>query len=119
VRIAAGAAILYGMQVIVDNRAGEDARFAEAVVRGLREQGLAVEFQEPVSVPLLDTSVHLIAAGLKIRVSEPPDRATSAKIRSVVTEALRHHPSVRRRTRSVPVHLGESHRVLEWIDAVG
>jgi hypothetical protein len=34
----------------------------------------------------------------------------------VVRAALQHRPSLRRRSRSVPVHLGETARVVEWID---
>jgi hypothetical protein len=33
-----------------------------------------------------------------------------------VRAALLHRPSIRRQTRSVPVHLGDTARVLEWID---
>jgi hypothetical protein len=33
-----------------------------------------------------------------------------------VRAALRHRPSERRRTRSVPVHLADTARVFEWID---
>jgi hypothetical protein len=65
---------------------------------------------------MFDTSVHLISTGLAIRVSERPDRAQLGAIEDVVRLALLHRPSLRRRTRSVPVHLGESVRVLEWID---
>jgi hypothetical protein len=65
---------------------------------------------------MFDTSVHLISTGLAIRVSERPDRDVLSAIEEVVRTALLHRPSLRRRTRSVPVHLGESVRVLEWID---
>jgi hypothetical protein len=54
-----------------------------------------------------------------IRVEERPDRETLETIEQVVRGALQHHPSLRRRTRTVPVHLGESARVLEWIDVFG
>jgi hypothetical protein len=107
------------MQVVVDNSAGEDARFAEAVVRGLRARSLDVEYREAHHASILDTSVHLVPAGLKLRVPERPDGATLAIIREVVAEELRRHPSPRRRTRSVPVHFGETLRVVEWIDAFG
>ena len=40
-------------------------------------------------------------------------------IEEVVRSELQHHPSLRRRARTVPVYLGESLRVLEWIDVIG
>lgn len=104
------------MQVIVDNSAGGDARFAEEVAAALRDHGLEVEVRAPSRSAMFDTAVHLISTGLAIRVSERPDRPTLAQIESVVRAALIQRPSLRRRTRSVPVHLGETARVLEWID---
>ena len=65
---------------------------------------------------MFDTAVHLVTAGLAIRVPSRPDRVTLAAIEEDVRAALLHRPSVRRRTRSVPVHLGDTPRVLEWID---
>ena len=104
------------MQVIVDNSAGGDAGFADDVATALRGHGLAVEVRVPGPTAMFDTAVHLITAGLVIRVSERPDRATLAAVEDVVRTALLHRPSLRRRTRSVPVHLGETARVLRWID---
>jgi hypothetical protein len=65
---------------------------------------------------MFDSGVHLITAGIAIRVSERPERAVLGAIEEVVRAALLHRPSLRRRTRSVPVRLGETERVLEWID---
>ena len=104
------------MQVIVDNSAGGDSRFADDVAATLRDHGLAVEVRAPAPAAMFDTAVHLVSAGLVIRVSERPDRTTLAAIEGIVREALLHRPSLRRRTRSVPVHLGETARVLKWID---
>jgi hypothetical protein len=104
------------MRVIVDNRAGGDARFADDVAAGLREHGLDVELREPGPTAMFDTAVHLVSAGLAIRVSERPESAVLSVIETVVRGALLQRPSLRRRTRSVPVHLGETGRVLEWID---
>jgi hypothetical protein len=104
------------MQVIVDNSAGGDSRFADDVATALRSHELDVELRAPGPSAMFDTAVHLVSAGLVIRVSERPDRATLAAIEDVVRTALLHRPSLRRRTRSVPVHLGETARVLEWID---
>jgi hypothetical protein len=104
------------MRVIVDNSAGGDAGLADEVAASLRSRGWEVEVRPPAPTAMFDTSVHLISTGLAIRVSERPDRAQLGAIEDVVRVALLHRPSPRRRTRSVPVHLGESVRVLEWID---
>ena len=89
------------MQVVVDNSAGGDPFFAGEVVEGLRAKGLSVELREPPHLKEFDTFVHVVSAGLVIRV---------------VRTALMHRPSVRRRARSVPVRLGETGRAIEWID---
>ena len=105
------------MHVIVDNSAGGDGGLADEVAGSLRSRGWDVEVRPPSPTAMFDTSVHLISTGLAVRVSERPDRAQLSAIEEVVRIALLHRPSLRRRTRSVPVHLGESVRVLEWIDA--
>jgi hypothetical protein len=104
------------MHVIVDNSAGGDARFADDVVAALRAHGLDVELRAPGPTAMFDTAVHLVSTGLAIRVSDRPDRATLATIEGVVRTALSQRPSLRRRSRSVPVHFGETARVLEWVD---
>jgi hypothetical protein len=104
---------------VVDNSAGSDSQFAEEVAVGLRERGLAVELRAPRPTAMFDTAVHLVSAGLVIRVSERPDPALLVAIEDVVRAALLHRPSLRRRTRSVPVRLGESERAIEWIDVFG
>jgi hypothetical protein len=108
--------ILTGIRVIVDNSAGGDAGLADAVAAGLRDHGLEVDVLPPGPTAMFDTAVHLVSTGLAIRVSARPDRATLAAIEQVVRTALIQRPSLRRRTRSVPVHLGDTARVLEWID---
>jgi hypothetical protein len=40
-------------------------------------------------------------------------------IEDVVRAALQHRSSLRRRTRTVPVYLGETARALVWIDVFG
>jgi hypothetical protein len=107
------------MQVIVDGSAGGDVAFAEEVARGLRGQGLEVELRPPSPTSMFDTGVHLVAAGLSIRVPERPDGATLSTIEDVVRAALMHRSSLRRRTRTVPVYLGETARALVWIDVFG
>ena len=107
------------MAIVVDGSAGGDAQFAGAVARGLRERGLEVELRPPTGGSMFDTAVHLVSSGIAIRVDEHPDRATLETIEQVVRSELQHRPSQRRRTRTVPVHLGESARVLEWIVVFG
>jgi hypothetical protein len=104
------------MEIVVDNSAGGDSELAADVARRLRERGLSVEVRRPAPSVKYDTSVDLLSAGIVIRVSERPDHALLAGVGDDVRAALLHRPSLRRRTRSVPVHLGEGERVLEWID---
>jgi hypothetical protein len=103
-------------EIVVDNSAGGDAEFAAEVCRLFRARGFAVEARAPSRRTMFDTSVHLVTAGLAIRVPEKPDGEVLAAIEHDVRAALLHRPSVRRRTRSVPVHLGDTPRVLRWID---
>ena len=107
------------MQVIVDGSAGGDADFGDEVARGLRDRGLEVEVRPPEPTSMLDTGVHLVAAGLAIRVPERPDPATLGAIEDVVRGALMRRQSLRRRSRTVPVYLGETARALAWIDVFG
>src|SRR3954447_12994924 len=108
-----------GAPIVVDGSAGGELAFTEAVARGLRERGLAVEVRPPRGRSVFDTAVHLVSSGIVIRVQERPDRDTLATIEEVVRGALLDPASLRRRTRTVPVHLGETMRVLEWIDVFG
>jgi hypothetical protein len=78
------------MQLVVDNSTGGDEQLAASVVSGLRERGFSVELREPSPSSLYDTSVNLVL------------RATP-----------------RRRTRAVPLTLGEGGRVLTWFDVFG
>jgi hypothetical protein len=103
----------------VDNSAGGDADFAEEVRGLLVARGLDVELRPPSRQLLFDTGVHLVSAGMAIRVPEKPERDVLAAIEQDVRAALLRRPSVRRRTRCVPVHLGDTPRVLEWIDVFG
>jgi hypothetical protein len=106
------------VRIVVDNSAGGDSQFADEVVVGLRAQGLEVELW-PSRGSLFDTSVHQVDAGTVIRVDEHPDRQTLATIELVVRTALQHRSSLRRRTRTVPVRLGETQRAIAWIDVFG
>src|SRR4051812_49856335 len=108
-----------GPPIVADGSAGGELAFTAAVARGVRERGLEVEVRPPRGGSMFDTAVHLVSSGIVIRVHERPDPETLATIEEVVRGALLHHASVRRRTRTVPIHLGESMRVLEWIDVFG
>ena len=103
----------------MDNSAGGDPDFAAEVARLLSARGLAVEVRSAPSELRFDTGVHLISAGIAIRVSRVPERSVLSAIQEDVRAALLHRPSARRRTRSVPVHLADTARVLEWIDIFG
>jgi hypothetical protein len=104
------------VHVLVDNSAGADDRFADEILGGLRERGLDADLRAPATTSIYDTGVHIVASGIGIRVSERPERAELALIEEVVRAALEHRGSLRRRTRAVPVYLGDTARVLEWID---
>jgi hypothetical protein len=103
-------------EIVIDNSAGGDADFAAEVCRRLRDRGFAVALREAGRQAMFDTAVHLVTAGLAVRLPEVPERSVLAAVEEDVRAALLHRPSVRRRTRSVPVHLGDTARVLEWID---
>jgi hypothetical protein len=107
------------MPIVVDNSAGGDVRFADEVARRLSARGFEVDVRPPDPRSKFDTSVNLLSAGIAVRVPERPDRTLLDAIEEDVRQALIQHPSLRRRTRSVPVHLGDSARVLAWIDVFG
>ena len=107
------------MEVVVDNSAGGDTSFAAELARLLRDRGLEVQVRAPDPRAKYDTAVHLLSPGIAIRVPQRPEPALLRAIEDDVRAALLHSPAARRRTRAVPVHLGESARVLEWIDVFG
>jgi hypothetical protein len=106
------------MQLVVDNSTGGDEQLAARVARGLRERGFSVELREPSESSLYDTSVHLVSPGIVLRVRERPARAELGTIEDVVRSALM-HSTPRRRTRAVPLAIGEGGRVLAWFDVFG
>ncbi len=109
-------AMLTAMHLVVDNSTGGDPQLAASVVDGLRARGYAVELREPEAQSMFDTAVHLVSTGIVLRVDERPPGPTLGEISEVVRAALQRHPSMRRRTRAVPVALGSGGRVLTWID---
>lgn len=104
------------MHLVVDNSTGGDALLAANVADGLRACGFTVELREPKPESMFDTAVHLVSTGFVLRIDERPPQAQLGEISEIVRAALLHHPSLRRRTRAVPVARGESERVLIWID---
>lgn len=107
------------MRVIVDNSAGGDAQLAADVERGLRDRGFDVELRAPPRGASFDTGIHPIGIGIVIRVPHRPDSVAASAIEDVVRDALMRRPSLRRRSRAVPVHLGDTARLIEWIDVFG
>jgi NADPH-dependent glutamate synthase beta subunit-like oxidoreductase len=106
------------VRVVVDNSAGGDSQFAQEVTDALRARGVEVELR-PSRGATFDTAVHQVDAGTVIRLAERPDPEGLHTIESVVRAALEHRHSLRRRTRSVPVRLGETERAIAWIDVFG
>jgi hypothetical protein len=104
------------MRLIVDNSTGGDAQLAASVAEGLRARGYAVEVREPEPASMFDTSVHLVSTGIVLRVDERPEHSTLGEISTVVRAALMSHPSLRRRTRAIPLAVGAGGQVLTWID---
>jgi hypothetical protein len=104
------------MHLVVDNSTGADAQLAASMADRLRARGYAVEVREPEPERMFDTSVNLVSTGIVIRSDERPHRAELSEISEVVRAALTSHPSMRRRTRAVPLTHGEGGRVLTWID---
>lgn len=107
------------MRLVVDNTSGGDAQLAASVTVGLEARGHAVELRAPEPTSMFDTAVHVVSTGIVLRVDERPSGAALAEISEVVRDALVRHPSMRRRTRAVPVTLGAGGRVLTWIDVFG
>jgi len=105
--------------VVVDNSPGGDVQIAQHVARGLRERGFEIELLEPEPTSMFDTAVHMVSTGVVIRVDERPSAPELVAIEEVVRAALASSPSLRRRTRAVPVTLGGSGQVLTWIDVFG
>lgn len=107
------------MRVVVDNSSGGEASLADDVARGLRERGFDVELRAPAAASIFDTGVHVLEAGLELRVAARPQRAELDALEAVVKAALQQRPSTRRRTRAIPVRLGDGARVVQWIDVFG
>jgi len=107
------------MRVVVDNSSGGDTQLAISVTAGLRERGHTVEVVEPAASAMFDTAVHVVSTGIVLRVDERPPPAELDEVAEVVRDALMRHPSQRRRTRAVPVALGDGGQVLTWIDVFG
>lgn len=104
------------MRLVVDNSTGGDEQLAATVAEGLRARGYEIEMRDPEPASMFDTSVHLVSTGIVLRVDERPPRSDLGEISQVVRDALLRHPSLRRRTRAVPLAVGPSGHVITWID---
>jgi len=103
------------VRVIVDNSRGADAAFAAGLEAALRSAGFDVELRPPAPSALFDTSVHFVVEGVAVRVPGELRRPELETIARAVRDAESRR-SERRRYRAVPVYLGETSRVLEWVD---
>jgi len=106
-------------RVVVDNSAGGDAQLAEDVAIGLRERGFEIELRPPSPGTMFDTAVRAPSAGVALRLQERPEPGVLEALEEVVRAALMRRPSLRRRSRAIPVHVGDMPRPIEWIDVFG
>lgn len=104
--------------MVVDNSRGADARFASAIESALREAGFEVEARGPSERALFDTSVHFVVEGVSVRVPPECEREELRAIAGAVRSAEEHR-NARHRYRAVPIYLGETSRVLQWVDVFG
>ena len=104
------------MRLVVDNSTRGDEQLASSVADGLSAPGYEVEMLEPEPASMFDTSVHLVSTGIVLRVDERPPSSAVGEISKVVRDALLSHPSLRRRTRAVPLAVGAGGQVITWID---
>ena len=105
------------VEIVVDNSEGGDERLAEEIAQGLRDRGLAVELRPASPTAMFDTGVHLVTAGLVIRVSERPDRATPGGHRGgrPCRAAAPAEPAPAHAQRAGPLSGGRTGHI-EWID---
>jgi hypothetical protein len=106
-------------RLVVDNTKGDEPQFAAALDAALRGAGFEVEVREPRPHAAFDTTVHFIVSGVSVRVLGEPTRQDLASIAGAVREAEAHRRGAHRRFRSVPIYVGETSRVHEWVDVVG
>ncbi len=100
---------------MIDNSQGAEAQFVYNLQEALTAAGYDVEVREPPPEAMFDTAVHFVVEGVSVRVPSELGRgelqAVAAAVRSA--EARRND---RRRVRAVPIYLGETPRVLAWVD---
>jgi hypothetical protein len=107
------------LRVVVDNSAGGDPDLARDIASGLGTRGFDVEVREPAAGTTFDTAVHTLGAGIVLRLPERPGAEALAAVQEVVRDALMRRPSVRRRSRAIPVHVDGLPRPIDWIDVFG
>ena len=105
------------MQLVVDNTREATPSSPRASPTGLRAGGHDVELREPEPASMFDTiGASRLDRDRPARRRAPEPRGVG-EISEVVRAALQSHPSLRRRSRAVPVKLGTGSQVLTWIDA--
>ena len=77
--------------------------------------GFEVEVRPPSSSALFDTSVHFVVEGVAVRVPAELSRDQLRAVERAVRDAESHR-SERQRYRAVPIYVGDTTRVLEWVD---
>jgi hypothetical protein len=102
--------------IVVDNTSGADPVFAATLAGALQARGFQVEVREPSPNALFDTAVHMVAEGIALRVTGAIPRPALDDVAAVVRESLRTRRSERQRVRSVPIYMGDTPRVLRWVD---
>jgi hypothetical protein len=102
-------------RVVVDNSKGAEAEFVSNLRAALSAAGFDVEVREPSPQALYDTAVHFVVEGVSVRVPEELERHELQTVAAAVRDAEGRR-SERRRVRAVPIYLGETNRVLAWVD---
>jgi len=106
------------VRVIVDNSTGADRAFAARIAAELRDDGFEAEIRDPDPNTRFDTAIH-VTSGVAVRLTEPVDQATLARVAAAVRRSEEQRTITRRRFRPVPIVQGEGRRALTWVDAIG
>ena len=104
------------VRVVVDNTKGGAPDLAAGIARALDDAGFEVEIRDPRPATRYDTGVHVVVEGVAVRVPEDCAAGDLDRVAAAVRDVEAHRSSLRQRVRSVPIHRGESSRVLTWVD---
>jgi hypothetical protein len=102
-------------RLVVDNSNGSDPAFAADLARDLEAHGFEVELRGPRPGAMFDTAVHVVDAGVAVRVMDDADGPQLAQVVAVTRDSEGRRTG-RKRYRSVPIYRGETRRVLRWVD---